>query len=199
MDVTALIDAVSRTKSQADELTRRQIIDQLSGALAKFTTSPENQRFAEKYRPRGNYTRLLLNSPQDAYQLVLVFWGPGKGSPIHDHDETIGVVGALTGETKEIKYAVTRHEGEHVKLARSSEFTIAPGRVTPILPGDDQQLHLMVNEEQHWAATVHVYLTSIHHYRQYEAAPGGAFQLAETPLWFDEWEVGRRMPTSTRS
>ncbi|MFF4407450.1 cysteine dioxygenase [Streptomyces sp. NPDC001262] len=195
MDVTALIDAVSRTKSQADELTHQEVIDQLSAALAKFTTSAENQRFAEEYRPSGNYTRLLLNSLQDPYQIVLVFWGPGKGSPIHDHDDTTGVVSALTGATKEIKYAVTRHVGACVELAEASEFTIAPGRITPILPEDDKRLHLMVNEGTCWAATVHVYLTAIDRYRQYEATPGGAFRTAETRLWFDEWGVGRRMPT----
>lgn len=194
MDVTALIDAVSRTKSQADELTHQEIIDRLSAALAKFTTSTENQHFAEEYHPSGNYTRLLLNSPQDTYQIVLVFWGPGKGSPIHDHDDTIGAVSALTGETKEIKYTITRHTGERVELAEAGEFTIAPGRITPILPERDKQLHLMVNEEKSWAATVHVYLNAIHRYRQYEVAPGGAFRTTETRLWFDEWGVGRRMP-----
>ncbi|MEU7178669.1 cysteine dioxygenase [Streptomyces celluloflavus] len=199
MDVTALIDAVSRIKNKADELTREETIDQLSGALAEFTTSTPNQHFAEEYHPSGNYTRLLLNSPQDAYQVVLVFWGPGKGSPIHDHDDTIGAVSALTGETREIKYVVTRHEGEWVRLTEAGEFTIAPGRITPILPEDDKQLHLMVNEKAHWAATVHVYLTAIHRYRQYEAAPGGAFRTAETRLWFDAWGVGRQMPTSARS
>ncbi|MEW9522157.1 cysteine dioxygenase [Streptomyces tubercidicus] len=194
MDVTALIDAVSRTKSQADELTRQEALERLSDALTEFTASTENQRFAAQYQPSGNYTRLLLNSPQDAYQVVLVFWGPGQGSPIHDHDNTIGVVSALTGATKEIKYIVTRHEGERVKLIEGTEFTIAPGRITPILPEDDKQLHLMVNEEAHWSATVHVYLNAIHRYRHYTPTPSGAFRTAETQLWFDEWDVGRRMP-----
>ncbi|MCX4967001.1 cysteine dioxygenase family protein [Streptomyces sp. NBC_00654] len=199
MDVTALIDAVSQTKDKADELSCQEIIDRLSDALARFTTSAENQHFAEEYRPSGNYTRLLLNSPQDAFQVVLVFWGPGKGSPIHDHDDTIGAVSALTGETKEIKYVTTGQVGECVELAEAGEFTIAPGRITPILPEDDKQLHLMVNEKTHWAATVHVYLTAIHRYQMYLAAPGGSFRTAETSLWFDECGVGTRMPTSVRS
>ncbi|MEU9791236.1 cysteine dioxygenase family protein [Streptomyces sparsogenes] len=199
MDVTTLIDAVARIKSEADELTHQEIIDRLSGPLAEFTTSTENQGFAEAYSPSGNYTRLLLNDPQEPYQIVLVFWGPGRGSPIHDHDDTIGAVSALTGEAKEIKYVVTRCEGEHVKLTQGSEFTIAPGRVTPILPEDDKQLHLMINEKRRWAATVHVYLTAIHRYRQYEPAPDGSFRTAETSLWFDECGVGRRMTRSARS
>jgi predicted metal-dependent enzyme (double-stranded beta helix superfamily) len=199
MDVTALIDTVSRTKSRAGKLSRQAITDQLSASLAEFTTAAENQRFAEKYHPSGNYTRLLLNSPRDDYQIVLVFWGPGKGSPIHDHDDTIGAVSALTGVTKEIKHVVTRREGERVHLAEAGEFTIAPGRITTILPEDGKQLHLMLNEEQRWAATVHVYLTAIHRFRQYEAAPGGTFHAVEAPLWFDECGVGRRMPTRSRS
>ncbi|MFE7131823.1 cysteine dioxygenase [Streptomyces sp. NPDC057638] len=198
MDVTALIETVSRTKSQAGELTPQQIIDRLSHALTEFTTSARNQDFAAAYQPSGNYTRLLLNSPDDPYQVVLVFWAPGMGSPIHDHADTIGAVSALAGETKEIKYGV-RTVGEAVELTEVSKFTIAPGRIAPILPENDQQLHLMVNEAPHWAATVHVYLTAIHRYRQYEAVPGGAFRTAETSLWFDEYAVGRTMPTGASS
>lgn len=126
MDVTALIDAVSRTKSQADELTRQEALNRLSAALTEFTASTQNQRFAAEYRPSGNYTRLLLNSPQDAYQVVLVFWGPGQGSPIHDHDNTIGVVSALTGATKEIKYIVTRHEESASSSSRTASSPSRP-------------------------------------------------------------------------
>ncbi|WAP60640.1 hypothetical protein [Streptomyces sp. S465] len=115
MDVTTLIDTVAQIKSEADELAHQEIIDRLSGPLAEFTTLTENQDFAEAYSPSGNYTRLLLNDPQEPYQIVLVFWGPGRGSPIHDHDDTIGAVSALIGEAKEIKYSVTRCEGEHVE------------------------------------------------------------------------------------
>ncbi|MEU3712061.1 cysteine dioxygenase [Streptomyces catenulae] len=199
MDVTALIDAVSRTRSRADRLPRQEIIDRLSRALTAFTTSSANQRFAEEYRPSGNYTRLLLNSPQDAYQIVLVFWGPGQGSPVHDHDDTIGVVSALTGRTKEVKYVLAPHGEERVGLTATGEFILAPGRITPILPERDKQLHLMVNEQDHWSATVHVYLTAIHRYRQFTVTPDGTYRAAETQLWFDESDVGRRMPASTRS
>ncbi|MGW1835087.1 cysteine dioxygenase [Streptomyces sp. BBFR2] len=199
MDVTAFIDAVSRTRSRADQLSQQEITDRLSRALAAFTTSSANQRFAEEYRPSGNYTRLLLNSPRDAYQVVLVFWGPGQGSPVHDHDDTTGVVSALTGETREIKYALTPRGEGRVGLTVASEFALVPGRVSPILPERDKQLHLMVNEQDHWSATVHVYLTAIHRYRQYTVAPDGTYRPSETELWFDEWDVGRRMPASTRT
>ena len=57
----------------------------------------------------------------------------------------------------------------------------------------------MVNEQDHWSATVHVYLTAIHRYRQFTVTPDGTYRAAETQLWFDESDVGRRMPASTRS
>jgi hypothetical protein len=55
------------------------------------------------------------------------------------------------------------------------------------------QLHLMVNETQLWAATVHIYLTAIHHYRVYERKSDDLFHPVETQLWFDRIDVWREM------
>lgn len=193
MNIEELIDAVARTRKTTGR-TPDQLVGKLSAALAEFTSTTENQSFAARFSPTGNYMRLLLNRPEDEFQIVLVFWGPGKGSPIHDHDGTIGVVSALTSQVKEVKYRVTDRNESGVSLAEHSNFLITPNKITAILPEDDKQLHLMMNDTGSWAATVHVYLTAIHRYRLYEPRDEGRYQPVETDLWFDRINVGREMP-----
>lgn len=193
MNIDELIGEVTRIKACIGRLPRGRLAGQLSDALTDFTGTAENQRFAERVSPTGNYMRLLLNSPRDDVQIVLVFWGPGQGSPIHDHDGTIGAVSALTGETREIKYQVSGRDELGVALVEKSNFLIVPTKITEITPDDDMQLHLMVNETQQWAATVHIYLKAIHCYRVYERKGDNLYHPVETELWFDRIDCWREM------
>lgn len=193
MNIAELIDEVARTKACIGRLPEDRLAGQLSDALADFTGTAENQRFAQRISPTGNYMRLLLNSPRDDIQIVLVFWGPGQSSPIHDHDGTIGAVSALTGQTREIKYEISDRDGLGVALVEKSNFLISPTKITKILPSGDMQLHLMVNETQLWAATVHIYLTAIHHYRVYELNSNDLYDPVAVKLWFDRIDVWREM------
>lgn len=193
MNVDELIGEVARIKACIGRLPGDRLVGQLSDALADFTGTAENQRFAERISPTGNYMRLLLNSPRDDVQIVLVFWGAGQGSPIHDHDGTIGVVSALTGETREIKYQVSGQDELGVTLVENSNSLIVPTKITKITPEDDMQLHLMVNETQLWAATVHIYLKAIHRYRVYERKSDDLYHPVETELWFDRIDFWREM------
>lgn len=196
MNIDELIDEVVRTKRRIGQLPDDELAEHLSAALADFTGTAANRSFAERFSPSGNYMRLLLNSPDDGVQIVLVFWGPGQGSQIHDHDGTIGAVSALAGQTREIKYQISGQDEHGVSLVEASDFIIVPTKSTAILPQDDMQLHLMVNETALWAATVHVYLTAIHHYRVYEHKAGDRYSPVETELWFDRIDVRREMPKS---
>lgn len=199
MNVAELIEEVARTRTATTRLTAKQRAAQLSAVLADFTATAANQAFAAQFSPTGNYMRLLLNSPEDEFQIVLVFWGPGQGSPIHDHDGTVGVVSALTGEVSEIKYDVFDRNKHGVTLVEESRFLICPSAITTILPEDGKQLHLMVNETPQWAATVHVYLNAIHRYRVYEPRDGGGHRPVETDLWFDRVNLWQEMPHGSRA
>ena len=194
MHCAELIEEVARARADSHRTPHESTVERLSTALSRFTGTAANQHYAATLSPTGNYTRVLLNSPADEFQVVLVLWGPGMGSPIHDHDETVGVVSALLGETEEIKYEVAEQDGGEVALAERSRFRINPARVTELLPETDKRMHRMVNETDRWSATVHVYLFGIHRYRIFEHRGGDRYLPAETRLWFDRTDVAGEMP-----
>lgn len=55
-----------------------------------------------------SYTRNLVDDGGERghYNLLILCWNPGKGSPIHDHAESSCFLKVLDGKLKETKYEV---------------------------------------------------------------------------------------------
>lgn len=140
----------------------------------------------------GRYTRVLLNDPEDRFQIVVVFWPPGSRSAIHDHAETHGAVMCLFGEVRETKYARRELGKSRVALEAVADGPLRVGEFSPITPEDGAQLHDMVNASQAWAATIHVYLRAIDRFGVYRATDGGSFVREGRSLWFDYCEGAAR-------
>jgi predicted metal-dependent enzyme (double-stranded beta helix superfamily) len=103
MNTQQLIHAVRRIKRA--ELAPHPSIKHLTSVLRAFVGNPANRQALDFGQvSQGLYTRLLLNSFEDDFQIVVVLWGPGSRSPIHDHEGTVGAVAALAGVTQETKY-----------------------------------------------------------------------------------------------
>jgi len=189
-----LIEAVRQVKSR--DLAAPQALAEISAALAAFVGDARNQPAALPDTTRGLYTRILLNSPYDDFQIVVVVWGPHSGSPVHDHSDTVGAVAALRGATRETKYELAQRDGDRAQLRRSTVVQLVDGFVTPILPDEALQIHDMVNDTGDWTATVHVYLTPIDHFRTYEPESADWFRAQPRELWFDVEDGWRRWATA---
>ncbi len=132
------------------------------------------------------YRRRLLNSPQDDFQIVQVYWAPGQISPIHDHQGVVGAVAALQGHSVEVKYSVTDDAGERVYLRVEEQTELCERVASPIYPDEPGQLHCMRNPSTtEPSVTVHVYLRPVLRFNQYQPQPGGWYQRVPTLLWFD--------------
>jgi predicted metal-dependent enzyme (double-stranded beta helix superfamily) len=79
----------------------------------------------------GAYRQYLLYAdPLDRFSIVSFVWGPGQGTPIHDH-RVWGLVGVLRGEEVSIGYARqadgSLRRGAAERLARGSVAAVSPG------------------------------------------------------------------------
>jgi predicted metal-dependent enzyme (double-stranded beta helix superfamily) len=178
-----LIEMVRDTKSQP--LSQAEALASLSEALAAFVSEPANQHIHFATTTSGLYTRILLNSFADDFQIVVVLWGPHSRSPIHDHSGTVGAVAALVGSTKETKYQVMHTQDGKAHLVKLETMSLSGNRVTPILPDSTTQLHDMENDTDEWAATVHAYLTPVNQFYIYEPHTDGSYAMITRDLWFD--------------
>lgn len=61
------------------------------------------------------YTRNLVDSGNGKYNLMILCWGEGHGSAIHDHANSHCFMKMLQGSLEEIRYAWPEKEKEMLK------------------------------------------------------------------------------------
>lgn len=196
----ALVDAVRRIAATPAPDSIR--LARLRGALERFaarTRVPVQRTWRDT---ASRYTRVLLNDPGEAFQIVVVFWPPGARSAIHDHDETLGAVMPLFGQVHETKYRVEPGATpETVELIATEAQALEAHTFSPITAAPGEQLHDVVNHTSEWAATVHVYLRGIDRFHVYAARPEGGYHAVERALWLDYtggWRTWDAAPAARR-
>lgn len=114
----------------------------------------------------NRYTRNLIHPPTQSpldddlpFQLVLMCWGPGQRSSIHDHAGSEccmrALCGSLTEELFEIDYS-----DNSVRLLKKKE--LAEGKWTSIK--DDIGWHRVSNESDQVGCSLHLYYPPIWQY-----------------------------------
>jgi len=115
---------------------------------------------------------LLYCDPLARFSVVSFVWGPGQGTPVHDH-MVWGLVGMLRGAEYATPYA--RAEGSE-SLVAGARQTLAPGQIEIVSPlhGD---IHEVANAQKDQPSiSIHVYGGNIGEVRRhvFDARTGAA-------------------------
>ncbi|UWU95812.1 cysteine dioxygenase [Bradyrhizobium sp. CB1015] len=95
---------------------------------------------------------LLYADPLDRFSIVSFVWGPGQGTPIHDH-RVWGLVGVLRGEELSVSYA-RQPDGS---LRPGATERLAKGTVAAVSP-DIGDIHAISNGlADKSSISIHVY------------------------------------------
>jgi 3-mercaptopropionate dioxygenase len=117
---------------------------------------------AAKVPRPDHYGRYLLHKdPDGRFVVVQLVWGPGQGTPIHDHS-TWGVAGIAANELRIVNYDRVddgRRPG-HAELREASAIEAPAGTVTYIQPPNDV-IHSIANPTDHVSRSIHVYGKSV--------------------------------------
>lgn len=124
----------------------------ISELLAAFGREPEAWRryalFSEE-----RYTRNLI-ARTDAYELLLLCWGAGQESPIHNHEGNDCWMAVLEGRIEEIRYDMPS-PGQTGPLDRKADKVYAPPGVAFIR--DEMGLHLVRGADGQAGISLHLY------------------------------------------
>lgn len=183
MSATSLVREVGAISASSEPDASR--LTQLREVLDRFVAGARLPRQALWPNTTGRYTRVLLNHPDDDFQIIAVFWPPGARSAVHDHDDSMGAVMPLFGQLSETKYSFEEHDDGRLSLTFCHVETLNPQSFSPITPMCCQQLHDIVNVSYEWAATLHVYLRRIDRFQVYAHDAEGRYRKLPTTLWFD--------------
>lgn len=102
---------------------------------------------------------LVYRSDNSGCCIVAMSWGPGQGTPVHDHDGTWCVECCLEGRLEIVQYEIEGTETEQdetlYKLGRRQSQHVGPGAVGCLIPPFEH--HTILNPFEERAVTLHVY------------------------------------------
>jgi len=152
-------------------------IDEVMCALNEYKSDRRDwQSFA--LFDEHKYTRNLVDIGNGKYNLMILCWGPGQGSSIHDHTNSHCFVKVLDGQLLETRYAwptsciTNNNKDETIEpLTETDRKTFTIDGVTYM--SDELGLHRMENPSNSESAiTLHLYVPAYDHCYMFDQRTG---------------------------
>lgn len=94
-------------------------------------------RLDEPFRaphPTRYARRLLHRHPEGLYSAIVMVWGPGQGTMLHDHAGIWCVEGVVEGRIEVVQYDLVEERGERFRFARQGTIHAGPGEAGALIP-----------------------------------------------------------------
>jgi len=129
--------------------------------------------------------RLLYRDPAERYTAVVMAWGPGQATPVHDHGGLWCVEGVVEGEMSVTQYDVQPEaDGFRVQPVGRS-LTAGVGTAGRLIPPTDY--HVLANAQPSAASvTLHVYGGNLDGCRIFVPRDDGRYQQSIRALSYHE-------------
>jgi predicted metal-dependent enzyme (double-stranded beta helix superfamily) len=104
-----------------------------------------------------HYCRRLIHQDDRAgYSVLAMTWGPGQGTPLHDHNGMWCVEAVWHGEIEVVQYELTEREDNQFRLEPRTTMRTGVGSAGSLIP--PHEYHTITNpSEREPAITLHVY------------------------------------------
>ena len=100
--------------------------------------------------------RELYRSPAHGYSVVAMTWGPGQGTPLHDHSGLWCVEGVWHGELEITQYELLEQAGERFRFRAAGGMQAGPGSAGSLIP--PHEYHTIRNSSaDRIAVSLHIY------------------------------------------
>jgi predicted metal-dependent enzyme (double-stranded beta helix superfamily) len=174
--VTERLDAVihGETAARVPELVKAVLIDSLQhGTLAL----PR-----EMCRPvEGSYARRLLHrDPSGQYTIVVMTWGPGQKTALHDHAGIWCVECVVDGNMEVSQYDLKSEDQGHFRFEQRSRVLAGRGSAGCLIP--PFEYHTLANAADTPSVTLHVYGGEMDHCHVFEPLEDGTYRRVQKAL-----------------
>jgi predicted metal-dependent enzyme (double-stranded beta helix superfamily) len=165
----------------ADAITRR-IKHELERAIHRRAVALPD-RF-HQVRPEGYARRLLHRNDLLGYTAVVMTWGPGQRTPLHDHGGIWCVEGVLEGRMDVTQYDLVEESPSAFRFEAKGCVHAAVGSAGCLIP--PFEYHVLANALEEPSITLHVYggeMTTCH---VFEPVDGGRYVRRERSLCYHD-------------
>ena len=135
-------------------------------------------------RPDSYARRLLHRDPRGRYTAIVMTWGPGQGTAVHDHGGLWCVEGVVDGEIAVTQYLVERESDGYFRVTPIGSLLAGTGSAGCLIPPTDH--HVLANARPAKASvTLHVYGGDLDDCKVFlPATPDGRYEEATRMLSF---------------
>lgn len=150
-----LVGAIDAAVASGDD---HAITAALRNTLCRLIRDREVQLPACVHEPiEDHYARReIYRSPTHGYSVVAMTWGPGQGTPVHDHSGLWCVEGVWDGELEIVQYELLEQDGERVRFRAAGGMHAGPGSAGSLIP--PHEYHTIRNTDADAIAiSLHIY------------------------------------------
>ena len=128
--------------------------------------------------------REIYRSPDLGYSVIAMTWGPGQGTPVHDHCGLWCVEGVWHGELEITQYELLDSDGERCRFRAAGGMRAGPGSAGSLIP--PHEYHTIRNaSEDAVAVSVHIYEDRMDHCCRFEPEDGEWYRRVPATLAID--------------
>jgi len=128
--------------------------------------------------------RELYRSPAHGYSVVAMTWGPGQGTPIHDHCGLWCVEGVWDGQLEITQYELLERDGERFRFRAAGGIQAGPGSAGSLIP--PHEYHAIRNASADAIAiSLHIYKAPMEGCSMFVPQQGEWFTRADKTLCTD--------------
>jgi predicted metal-dependent enzyme (double-stranded beta helix superfamily) len=137
-------------------------------------------------RPESYARRLLHRDPRGRYSAIVMTWGPGQGTAVHDHGGLWCVEGVVDGEIAVTQYLVQQESDGFYRVLPIGSLLAGTGSAGCLIPPTDH--HVLANARPARASvTLHVYGGDLDDCKVFlPATPDGRYAESTRMLSFHE-------------
>ncbi|HEY0514836.1 MAG TPA: cysteine dioxygenase family protein [Thermoanaerobaculia bacterium] len=164
------------------------IAQQIKSDLESFIPE-EGLILPERFRrvkPESYARRLLYRDPELGFTAIVMTWGPGQRTSLHDHAGIWCVEGVLEGEMEVTRYELLHEDAGGVcEFAERGSVAATAGSAGALIPPFDH--HVLANALPGQASlTLHVYGGEMTHCDVFEPQGGDLYRRRMHALSYDE-------------
>jgi predicted metal-dependent enzyme (double-stranded beta helix superfamily) len=129
--------------------------------------------------------RELYRSARHGYSVVAMTWGPGQGTPVHDHSGLWCVEGVWDGQLEITQYELLERDGERFRFRAAGGMQAGPGSAGSLIP--PHEYHTIRNASPDTIAiSLHIYKAPMECCSMYVPQHGEWYERTANDLPSDE-------------
>ena len=129
--------------------------------------------------------REIYRSQAHGYSVVAMTWGPGQGTPVHDHSGLWCVEGVWDGQLEITQYELLERDGDNFRFRAAGGMQAGPGSAGSLIP--PHEYHAIRNASPDAVAvSVHIYKAPMECCSMFVPRDGEWFVRADKALETDE-------------